>query len=104
MTAARDSLLTVDQPTSALPLKPSMGCVGMRLSIKFTTPPTALPPYMMAEGPRSTSMRSTVKGSDGTAWSLLSADTSCELALLFKILILSPSMPRMMGRLALGPK
>jgi hypothetical protein len=76
----------------------------MRLSIKLTTPPTALPPYMMAAGPRKTSMRSTVKGSDGTAWSLLRPEASSELALLFNILMRSPSMPRMMGRLALGPK
>jgi hypothetical protein len=52
------SLLPVAKPTSARPPKPLMGSVGMRLSITLTTPPTALPPYCSAEGPRSTSMRS----------------------------------------------
>ena len=37
----------------------SMRAFGMRLSIALTTPPTALPPYSSAAGPRSTSMRST---------------------------------------------
>jgi hypothetical protein len=32
-------------------------------------PPTALPPYCSAPGPRNTSTRSTVSGSIATAWS-----------------------------------
>ena len=55
---------------------PSTGAVGMRLSIALTTPPTALPPYSSAAGPRSTSMRSTTSGSIGTAWSKLRLEAS----------------------------
>ena len=51
---------------------------GMRLSIALTTPPTALPPYSSAAGPRSTSMRSITSGSIGTAWSLLRLDASSD--------------------------
>jgi hypothetical protein len=45
------------------------GASGMRLSKVLTTPPMALPPYSRAAGPRTISMRSTVTGSSGTAWS-----------------------------------
>ena len=90
------------RPSIALP--GSMGCCGMRLSITLTTPPTALPPYSKAPGPRSTSMRSTLKGSWATAWSGLRPERSCEAPPLLSMRMRSPSKPRMMGRPALGPK
>ncbi|MNL28669.1 hypothetical protein D3C87_1503240 [compost metagenome] len=55
--------------TSAAPLTPVIGSRGMRLSITFTTPPMALPPYISAAGPRTTSIFSATSGSMGTAWS-----------------------------------
>ena len=70
----------------------------------LTAPPTALPPYSNAAGPRSTSSRSITSGSIGTAWSKLSADASKEAPALFMMRMRSPSCPRMIGRLALGPK
>ena len=76
----------------------------MRLSSALTTPPTALPPYNKAPGPRSTSMRSTTSGSIGTAWSKLRLDASSEAPALLSTRTRSPSRPRITGRFAFGPK
>jgi len=81
-----------------------MRAFGMRLSIALTTPPTALPPYSSAAGPRSTSMRSTTSGSIGTAWSKLRLEASSAAPALLSTRMRSPSWPRITGRLAFGPK
>ena len=101
------SLAAPPARTSALPMTPpfapNVRSRAIRLSITFTTPPMALPPYSKVAGPRSTSIRSVVRGSMGTAWSLLKPDTSMLAPLFCKIRMRSPSIPRITGRPTLGP-
>ena len=76
----------------------------MRLSMVLTTPPMALPPYRTVAGPRTTSMRSTANGDIATAWSGLADDASSSPRPLLSNRMSKPPRPRMIGRLAFGPK
>ena len=88
---------------SARPKIPSTFSVGIRWSIALTTPPTALPPYNRAAGPRTTSICSIMSGSMPTAWSKLKLDASKIPTPFCMILTRSASSPRITGRDAFGP-
>ena len=70
----------------------------------LTTPPIACEPYRNVAGPRTTSMRSAENGSIGTAWSSLSAETSCEPMPFSCTRTRLLSRPRITGRLAPAAK
>ena len=70
----------------------------------LTTPPTALPPYSKAAGPRTTSICSMTSGSIVTAWSKLNDEASRTPTPFCIIRTRSASRPRITGREALGPK
>ncbi len=77
--------------------------MGIFLSIRFTTPPIAPPPYSSVAGPFRTSMRSSNRGSVVTAWSALSVEASIISVPSDRTRTRAPSIPRITGRLAPAP-
>ena len=77
--------------------------MGIFLSMRLTTPPTAPPPYNKVAGPFRTSMRSNNSGSVVTAWSALSVEASNMSAPSVRTRTRAPSIPRITGRLAPAP-
>lgn len=64
----------------------------------------ALEPYNKVAGPRTTSTDFKFDGSKLSAWSGLVAEASIVFIPFCKMRTRSPSRPRMIGRLAAGPK
>ena len=93
-----------DSPCAARKPDASPGMVvGMSVEMTFTTPPSALLPYMSDAGPRTTSMRLAASGSMESAWSAEVLDRSPVRWPFCTTSTRSPERPRMTGVDAAGP-